>query len=274
MLLPRVLTALVGIPLIAWLVHLGSLPFLGFVLVVIALCLHEYGTALALGAKPVQRFWTVFGGLAAALACLADAFSPEPAARAALVLTLTLLPIGAILLELSDRERSLERLGLTMFGIYFIGWNLAHLVLIRELRPHGEVLTWWLLITVWVMDTAAYFGGRALGRRPLAESVSPKKTWEGAAAGFASALLVALAFRLAFPPGSLSVGGALLLGALIGVIGQVSDLAESVLKRGAGVKDSSNLLPGHGGVLDRFDSFLLAAPLYFYALPLVLERLR
>ena len=121
-----------------------------------------------------------------------------------------------------------------------------------------------MIITVWVCDTGAYFSGRFFGRHKLNWEVSPKKTWEGAVGGTLLAVGGAVLMRHLFLSTLFSVKEAICLGLLIAVVGQVSDLAESVIKRSTGVKDSSNLLPGHGGFLDRFDSYLLLAPLFYY----------
>jgi phosphatidate cytidylyltransferase len=125
-----------------------------------------------------------------------------------------------------------------------------------------------LFASIWLCDSAAYFAGRALGRTKLFERVSPKKTWEGAAAGFVFAIGAFLLARVLVLP-YLTVTSAVVCGAIVGVFGQVGDLAESLLKRDAGVKDSSALIPGHGGVLDRFDSLLFVSPLVFLYLDFI-----
>lgn len=256
MLLPRVLTALVGIPLLLFLIHWGGLTFSLFVVAVVVLALYEYGVILSLGRRPTQPVVTVLTGSGLA-ACLALGGPAGPAVSATVALV--------ILREMFSRERSLDRIALTLLGALLLGWMPAHLALIRDLRPYGERLTFMLFLTVWAMDSAAYAAGTTFGRSPLAPELSPRKTWEGAAAGFLAAAGVVLAFRAASPD-MLSLPRALALGALIGVSGQLSDLAESMIKRAVGVKDSGNLLPGHGGVMDRFDSFLLSAPALYYGL--------
>jgi phosphatidate cytidylyltransferase len=116
------------------------------------------------------------------------------------------------------------------------------------------------------MDTAAYFVGKGFGSHALAPVLSPKKTWEGAIGGFAAALAVCAAFSHWSLKDALPLPFALGVGAVIGVTGQISDLAESMVKRDAGVKDSGALLPGHGGIFDRFDSYILCAPAVYYLL--------
>ena len=257
MLLPRVLTAIVGIPLLLYLVHAGGVAFSIFIIGVAALCCYEYALVLRLGGRPVQFVSTVVVG--AALAACAALGGPL-----GLVLTAGVALIA--LVEMFSSVHSLDRAALTMFGAVFAGWMPAHLALIRELRPHGEAFLAMTFVTVWCMDTAAYAVGRSIGKHPLAEILSPKKTWEGAIGGFLAALAVCVLFSRFVLKEALPLPWALLIGAVIGVTGQLSDLAESMVKRDAGIKDSGALLPGHGGVFDRFDSFILCAPAVYYVL--------
>lgn len=257
MLLPRVLTALVGIPLMLYLVHAGGVAYALFVVGISALCCYEYALMLRLGGRPVQFATTVL--LGAALAACAALGGPLP-------LTLAAGAAAAVFAEMAATSHSLDRVALTLFGAVFAGWMPAHLALIRGLRPHGEAYAFLTFAAVWAMDTAAYAAGRGFGRHGLAPTLSPKKTWEGAAAGFLAAIAVCLAFQKFLLHESLSPLAAAALGALVGTMGQLSDLAESMVKREAGAKDSGALLPGHGGVFDRFDSYILCAPAVYYAL--------
>lgn len=269
MLLPRVLTAAVGIPLLLYLIHLGNLPYLALVVGISALCCYEYGLVLWLGGRGVQRTLTTLGGglLALAVGLSVDARSPQETGLLHLALTGVLA--SALLRELLRREHSLDRAALTVFGAVYIGWTLGHLVLIRRLSPGGEALSAALFVSVWATDCFAYVAGKTLGRSKLAPVISPHKTWEGAAAGVLGAVLTFHLARRSFAAGLFSAPGALALGVLVGVVGQLSDLGQSLVKRASGVKDSSSLLPGHGGVFDRMDSFFLLAPLFYYALVLV-----
>ncbi len=263
MLLPRVLTALFGIPVVALLIRSGGQAYAAFVFTIILLSLYEYATLMKLGSKPVQSASLYFFGLLLPAALYFDHYSYAQAGGdnfAGFVLAFTV--IGVMSYELFSAKKYLERIGLTLLGIFMISWCLFHLVALRDVRPDGMGLTFLLIVTVWVMDTAAYFFGKSLGRRQLS-TISPKKTWEGAAAGFIAAVATALAIGR-FMPGSVSPAFAAGAGVLIGVFGQVSDIAESMLKRAVGAKDSSNLLPGHGGILDRFDSYIFLAPLMYY----------
>ncbi len=259
MLLPRVLTALVGIPLLLYLVHAGGVAYGLFVTGISALCCYEYALMLRLGGRPVQFVPAVaFGAALAACAAFGGPLAAVLAGGAALV----------VFVEMFAPVHSLDRAALTVFGALFAGWLPSHLALIRDLRPHGEAFAFLIFAAVWAMDTAAYAAGRGFGRRALASALSPKKTWEGAAAGFLAAIIVSLAFQKFTLHEALTPLQAALIGVLIGAMGQLSDLAESMVKRDAGAKDSGALLPGHGGVFDRFDSYILCAPAVYYALTL------
>ena len=258
MLLPRVLTAVVGIPLLLFLTHRGGLSFDLLVVAIAVLCLYEYGVLLLLGQKPVQRLVVALAGVALAVGqALGGPVGPLLAAATTVIL----------LRELAARQHSLERAALTLLGALLLGWMPAHLALIRNLRPYGERLTFMLFLAVWACDTAAYFAGSMVGRHKLAPAISPRKTWEGFIAGCIGATGVVLGFRAAEPT-IMSVPRAVGVACAIGLLGQVSDLTESMIKRAVGAKDSGVLLPGHGGIMDRFDSYLLAAPAVYYCLVL------
>ena len=155
--------------------------------------------------------------------------------------------------------------GATVGGIVYIVLPWTFMMLIR-MREHGAMFLLTLFFCTWCCDVAAYFTGSHFGRTPLCSQVSPHKTWEGFAGGAAASLMCGglLALIFSFPPLPL-----LLLGLLCGVAGQLGDLGESVLKREAGVKDTGNIIPGHGGMLDRFDSILVNGTLAFVIFELV-----
>jgi phosphatidate cytidylyltransferase len=154
---------------------------------------------------------------------------------------------------------------ITLGGILYLGWMGAYIISIRQL-PAGE---WWLLLVLpacWIGDAGAYLFGSRFGRHKLSKRVSPNKSWEGYAAGVVTiALLAPLlgAFYHQFAPEITALKG-LAVGVIIGIIAPLGDLGESMLKRGFGVKDSSRVIPGHGGIMDRIDSWLWAAPIGYY----------
>ena len=167
-----------------------------------------------------------------------------------------------------NKPQAIANVSISLFSAFYVSL-FSTFILIRELPArHGFKYSsgaWLLLmifISMWVCDTAAYFIGSSFGRHKLFLRVSPKKTWEGAVAGFVTAIgMAALIQKLTLP--EISMTHAMIIGTFVGIFGQTSDLVESLLKRDAGVKDSSNLLPGHGGMLDRFDSPLLVGPIVY-----------
>lgn len=164
------------------------------------------------------------------------------------------------LLSWRGGQDALGRAAASVFPMLYVGLPIGALVALRTLR--GRAALFLLLLTVMVSDTAQYYSGRAFGRRLLAPAVSPKKTIEGAIGGFIfGALLLAVVGRWWLPETPVLLRA--MLGATIVAVGIAGDLFESMLKRSAGVKDSSALIPGHGGVLDRIDALLFAAPVYY-----------
>lgn len=193
--------------------------------------------------------------------------------RANLALTLSLISIVAFVVlffeimrrQVGDGSDALLNMGLTISGIAYVVLPWCFTMIMRT-REFGSLFLVTLFFCTWSCDTAAYLSGRKFGRTPLCSRVSPGKTWEGFLGGAAASLfcggLLALLFYL--PPLPL-----LLMGLLCGVAGQIGDLGESVLKREAGIKDSGSIIPGHGGLLDRFDSILINAALAFLIFELI-----
>jgi len=156
----------------------------------------------------------------------------------------------------------------SFFGAVYVGGLLSFLVALRlkdAAAGRGGDLVMMLFCILWTGDSFAYFIGKSIGRHKLAPAVSPKKTWEGAIAGFLFSILAAVACHYSFVP-QISLMDSAILGTLVGVLGQIGDLGESIIKRAANVKDSGGILPGHGGILDRIDSLLFGAPAMYYYL--------
>lgn len=181
-----------------------------------------------------------------------------------LLLTVAIvLPLLWLLTRL-QKEGAFAGWAWTIAGILYVGWLLSYLVALRGLDD-GRNWVFFALFITFASDTAAFFTGRALGRHKLAPNISPGKTWEGAIGGILGAVIVSLFFILSTPlilP--LSWWQAVVLGLLVSIFGQLGDLAESLFKRNMGVKDSSSLIPGHGGFLDRIDSVVFAGVVVYY----------
>ncbi len=180
------------------------------------------------------------------------------------VLMSALVAMGALALSTwRGGQDALASTAVALLPSLYLGLPLGSMVAIRE--AHGPEVLFLLMLTVFASDTAQYYSGRVWGRHPLAATISPKKTIEGAAGGFVfGALTLALVGRAWLPSMPATLRG--LLGLAVVAVGIAGDLFESMLKRSAGVKDSSTLIPGHGGILDRIDALLFAAPVYYLVL--------
>jgi phosphatidate cytidylyltransferase len=252
----RLLTALALIPPVVYLVLWApDWAVLVTIAVVAALCYYEYAAI----AEKLQSGVSGPLGYAAGLLVL---LLPND-----VWLALTLLTIAAMALAMraSNLAEALPRSAYMVLGVVYIFgcWRCA--LPVRAANPH------WLMFALllnWVGDAGAYYVGKNLGKHKLAPRVSPGKTWEGSIGSVAAAMLLAGGYLIYFIP-AVPVWQALLVTAAANVAGQVGDLAESALKRGAGVKDSGALLPGHGGMLDRVDSTLFALPIVYAYLRLV-----
>jgi phosphatidate cytidylyltransferase len=163
-----------------------------------------------------------------------------------------------------DLLSAISKMGVTLWGILYVGFLLSHVSLIRNLVK-GQTWILFLIATIWAGDISAFLVGSWIGRHKLYPKISPKKTVEGLAGAVLGSVVVSLIFRGLFIP-HLNISIALLVAFSLGLLGQLGDLTESMLKRSAQVKDSGGLLPGHGGMLDRLDSFLFTAPFLYYVL--------
>ncbi len=267
----RVLTAVVLVPLVLLLIFLSPrepLLLMGAVLAVAVLALWEYlGLADAMGAKTPR-----IAAVVSLVILLAAVFRrPDLTAPVTGALAVALFIVCAFR---SPVNRVLPDTAYSVFGLLYIGMALATLYLLST-QENGPSLLLFLFLVVWTGDIAALYVGRSWGRRRLAPTLSPNKTWEGSLASVAGSVMVAVLLLwltgklsergievLAYPGSILHWMG---LAVLLNVAAQVGDLVESAIKRGAGVKDSGHLLPGHGGMLDRIDALLLAAPVLWYA---------
>ncbi|HEX7125570.1 MAG TPA: phosphatidate cytidylyltransferase [Thermodesulfobacteriota bacterium] len=259
----RVVVALIGLPLLLAVLFLAPLWAFGCAVAVAAAGVQVEFYRLHAARLPTAEWRAaVIFGLVTSLA----AVTGEPAAVLAMLTGSTFAVFLYALFRPEAARSAAERVGLLVFGLVYGPVLLSHAVLARAMPDHlgpGAVLL--ALAAAWGGDTAAYYGGKSLGRRKLYPAVSPGKTWEGAAAGLVGTVAAALLVRAWLLP-DVPVRHVLVLGVVAAVVGQLGDLCESLLKRGAGVKDSGGLLPGHGGLLDRLDSFLFVAPLVYYYL--------
>ncbi len=272
--LARVLTGVVGLPLAIFLIfYPGGLPFAVAIGIVSILgALEFYGGVRKNGARPVE--WA--GLIAVALFVVAARTYERSTIGAIFPAVLTLLLILSFCHELLRKNRApLINVGTTVFGAIYVGWMISQLVALRGIEGRDiSVLSfsasagaWLVMLTffgTWACDTGAYFIGRAYGRTKLAPKLSPNKTIEGSIGGLACSIIltVVIGTIINLPPQH-----SLALGALFGILTQLGDLSESAIKRELGIKDFGAIVPGHGGILDRFDSILFTGPVaYYYAL--------
>lgn len=260
----RLRTAAILIPIVIMLVWFGGwVAFVG-ALATLALCLWELNSVLEhRGWSPILALSGLFG-----LDLLVAAMLP--AYRIPLVvLGISALVVAPFLWLMLARRDTLDGAlidwALTLGAGFYLGWPMAMFVLVRgSTYGYHSNGFWWMLtlfFTVWSFDTFAFFAGHFWGRTKLAPHISPKKSWEGAAGGLVFALLAAWLFTR---PIGVPWYHALAIGALVSIAATVGDLAESMVKRAAGVKDSGTIMPGHGGVLDRIDSLLFAVMVVFF----------
>jgi phosphatidate cytidylyltransferase len=256
-LLRRLLSTLLLLPLFVWMVVDGPVWLFGTVMVLAgALGQWEWSGMFARAGVPTFRMFGLLGG-----SLLTASFALPVSER--LVFTGVLLALlGIGLLRPPSGRPAWEPVAITLLGICYVNWLLGYTFWLRDLTDGRE----WILLLVsvtWLGETAAYLVGSTLGRHKLAPVLSPRKTVEGAVAQLAVSVLAALGARAAFFP-ALSLEGAIVVGLLLGLVGQAGDLVESAVKRSVGTKDTGRLIPGHGGMLDRVDSLLVSSPVLFY----------
>lgn len=255
-LLKRIIVAIIFIPLILWIFWNGGLP-LGIFLALVAL----------LQTWELQKLFLMKGISLPIIIALLSVFvflSASYFAFHKLLFAYFLIFLFLFFTELLKKQiqGSVQRISAAVFSVTYTGLLLSSIVRISVL-PDGNRMILALLILIWITDTFAYFVGISFGKHRNIFQVSPNKSLEGCLAGISFALIFALAL---FKIGFLEWNSLLLAALAAGIIGQLGDLFESLLKRDFGVKDSSHVLPGHGGLLDRFDSLLFAAPCYYFFL--------
>jgi len=264
----RLLTILIAVPILLACVYFGGVPFLLLVLALALFSLKEFYKMMQQKdfhpAYWVGNFFTLFFIIFASYALKK---TWEPAHSAILTFAAVATMIATLFLKQRPKEAIVD-IAVTLMGMIYIGWFFSYFIFIRALTEHGAYLMF-LMGTIWSLDIIAYLFGKVFGKHKLWPSVSPKKSIEGAIAGFIFCIIAAGIFG---HYAGFEMSHSLVLGAIIGVVAQFSDLVESLIKRDAGVKNSSEIVPGHGGVLDRMDSFIFTAPIFYYYLVWVMLK--
>lgn len=255
----RIISAAVFLPVFFLIVQYGDLKFFFiFVSVIILAALFEFYTLL----KQNSHKCMVVPGMVLGWSISFSFFNNHDLM---LGLTMAISVLGLLLAKLFSSQSvndAVEEISNTLFGALYVGFLLSYLVFIRKF-DEGRNLIFMLFLIIWLGDTLAYYTGILLGKHKLAPSVSPNKSIEGALGGLAGSLGgVMLAHYWFYPPVSIASG--MVIGLFSGIAGQLGDLCESMLKRNLNVKDSGFIVPGHGGILDRLDSVLFSAPVFYY----------
>jgi phosphatidate cytidylyltransferase len=262
----RVITGAIGVPLIILAIWFGD-PWPWFTLLIAAAALagtYEFYHI----ANFDRREPLIYLGLLWALALVLSHHYRNPDVLP-VVITATMLISLIWLLFRPSREKAFRDWAWTIVGALYVGWMLSYWLNLRGLAD-GRDWVYLAMLTTFANDTGAFFIGRAWGKHKLAPTISAAKTWEGAIGGLISAIPAAIVIALVLnliSPFTFKYWQIILLGFLVGLFAQLGDLVESLLKRNMGVKESGNLLPGHGGILDRFDSLIfVGAVVYYYVM--------
>ncbi len=272
MLRQRVLSAAVFVPIVFASIWFGN-PWFSIVVAIAAILgvIEFYAMVSQRGWQPL----TVFGTLWTLFFIFNAYYAPKYSSDNLYIIVTSALITSAVALSLlwipflrSSGEKAAVSWASSLAGIFYMGWLLSYWVLIMNSYGGDWNGRDWVLIALFstfAVDTAAYFVGRALGRHKMAPTISPGKTWEGAAGGLLGALVAVIVLALLLDI-NISYWQMVLLGFLIAVFAQLGDLVESKLKRSAGVKEASKLIPGHGGILDRLDSIVFTGVVVYYCL--------
>jgi phosphatidate cytidylyltransferase len=262
MLAKRLIVAIILIPIGVALIKLSGWPFTLFIALILGIAAWEFCTLFThAGYRPAKPL-VIAGVLALVITRLLSGFEYQD-------LILTILVLTAMSYHLIAYEKGMDTaaidFAITLGGVAYLGILGSHLISLRML-PDG---LWWFMLVMpvtWLSDSAAFFIGARFGKHKIAPRLSPKKSWEGYVGGIVSGILSGILFSMLWGlvTPSMTIQRGIVVGVLLSTLPTLGDLGESMLKRHFGVKDSSNLLPGHGGFLDRVDSWIWAAPIGYY----------
>jgi phosphatidate cytidylyltransferase len=272
-LITRVLIAVIFIPFILYISYFGRIPFMSFVNLLIFLGLIEFSSFLKLKDICIPYVMLILSGLSIGI----TVYFYDDRFISVIFLGGILIP-GLFQLVRCRFDKALENLSSFLFGLIYVALFFSFLILIREF-PHkygleyrmGGLWIIFLFLCTWCSDILSYFIGTPFGKHKILPQVSPNKSWEGSFGGISGALLAAFISKSIFF-NEVSLFHLLSLAVLISIFGQIGDFVESSFKRQVSLKDSSSIIPGHGGILDRFDSLLFSAPLVYFYLRFILYR--
>lgn len=265
--LKRILSGVIGLPIVALILILGNIYVIDVVFSIVAIiAIHEYFNSFKENCKPVK--WIGY------LSCILIAFI-HVIPREYLLTTLALsasVMIAALFIQVvvTNMKTTIKDIMVTFFGICYITFFLSFIALLHGIE-NGKYLIWFILIAAWGTDTCAYFVGSKFGKHKFSK-ISPKKSIEGCIGGTIGSVIIALIYTFAIN----KLAGLdilyiyiALIGALLSILSQIGDLSASSIKRTVGIKDFGNLIPGHGGMLDRIDSIIFIAPFAYFLLQFI-----
>jgi phosphatidate cytidylyltransferase len=235
-----------------------ALLFLGgnwFTALIVLLSMIGYDEYLRMNGLRNYQTAYIIGLMAMLFIILPISFDQLSVSSMIWILTLLLLTITVI----TKNKVTIDQMAQLLLGVIYLGFGFHYMIFTRLMDPHGLFWTLLILACIWATDSGAYFSGMAFGKHLLWPAISPKKTIEGALGGLILSVIIAICFSLVHPE-LITIVKALGLGIIIAVVGQMGDLIQSAYKRVKGVKDTGAILPGHGGVLDRVDSWLIVFP--------------
>ena len=259
--LVRTISALIGAPLFILMIYLGGAYTITLVVGLTILGLREF---LLMGKNLGVRPWPFLTFCVSVVWLGSIVYKGTEWMMVVLVIWLL---VGMGRMALTYPKTTLSEVGFNLLAVFYAVVLLSHLYLLSQM-PRGMEWVFFTLLLVWASDTGAYLTGRLIGKHLLAPKISPKKTIEGAVGGMVLSVIAAMIIWRLISEGTWYIF--VILAVIISISAQIGDLFESALKRSAGVKDSGKLIPGHGGILDRFDSLIFALPLVYYGLIILL----
>tara|TARA_Y100001958_G_scaffold158336_1_gene155889 strand:- start:1547 stop:2371 length:825 start_codon:yes stop_codon:yes gene_type:complete len=260
----RVLVNVLGIPSILSIIYFGddlkSIPIYSlFVTIVSVLAIYEWHNLAKIKNVAIKCLDFISVLLCVLIFYMQYSFEY-------LLLLIIMHTFIAIIAEIfKSFSNPINDISLSLLGLIWVGCFIGSLILVRS-SVDGLTLTLMMILSIWICDTFAYVFGGSYGVRKIAPSISPNKTWFGSMAGFLGSFIVPMIIYCYFPLNGFSIIDYIIFGLIFGILGQLGDLSISILKRQADIKDTSNILKGHGGILDRFDSLAFASPLFYIIL--------
>ena len=253
----RIISSIVSLPILLAIIYFGN-PFHFFLLLEFAIFigLYEFYRMIEKGGLGCYKWAGIILGILLSAAIFKGTYINLVIAASVILLFIIRIFEG------NTSDNTFSYVSNTIFGIVYVSFLMSYLGVIRASGDNGRELIFFVLLITWMGDTTAYYGGKGFGKHKLAPAISPKKTVEGAIIGLIGSIVGAIIAKSWFL--DISILNAIAAGILIGVFGQFGDLSESIIKRNLQVKDSGGIIPGHGGILDRVDSLLFSAPVFYY----------